>query len=82
MTGLKYVQKIHRHGLPVEKMSQMIGSYPPKLEPHSFMTPPEELPSGMLMRGSYTVTSLFTDDDKNEHLKWEWSFDLKKDWES
>jgi len=82
VTGLKYVQKISRHGLPLEKMSQMIGSYPPKLEPHSYTTPAEELPSGMLMRGSYTVSSLFTDDDKHEHLKWEWSFDLKKDWES
>lgn len=34
----------------------------------------------MLARGSYSVTSLFTDDDKNEHLKWEWAFEIKKDW--
>jgi len=81
VTGLKYVQKIHRHGLQVEKMSQMIGSYPPKQELHSFTTPAEEMPSGMLARGTYTVKSLFTDDDKSEHLKWEWSFELKKDWE-
>ncbi|KAI1301808.1 Rho GDP-dissociation inhibitor 1 [Halotydeus destructor] len=81
VTGLKYVQKISRHGLQVEKMSQMIGSYPPKLEHHSFTSPAEDMPSGMLARGTYTVKSLFTDDDKNEHLKWEWSFELKKDWE-
>ena len=80
VTGLKYVQKIYRHGLPVEKMSHMIGSYPPKTTIQSYFTPQEEMPSGMLSRGSYTVKSLFTDDDKNEHLKWEWSFDLKKDW--
>lgn len=43
VTGLKYVQKIHRHGLQVEKMSQMIGSYPPKTELHSFTTPAEEV---------------------------------------
>jgi len=36
--------------------------------------------TGLLARGSYSVKSLFTDDDKNEHLKWEWAFDLKKDW--
>lgn len=36
--------------------------------------------SGMLARGGYSVTSLFTDDDKNEHLKWEWAFEIKKDW--
>ena len=27
VTGLKYVQKISRHGLQLEKMSQMIGQY-------------------------------------------------------
>lgn len=36
--------------------------------------------AGMMARGSYSVTSLFTDDDKNEHLKWDWSFEIKKDW--
>jgi len=81
VTGLKYVQKISRHGLQVEKMSQMIGSYPPKSIVHSFTSPSEEMPAGMLSRGTYTVKSLFTDDDKHEHLKWEWSFELKKDWE-
>ncbi|KAH9365182.1 hypothetical protein HPB48_008945 [Haemaphysalis longicornis] len=30
VTGLKYVQKIYRHGLQVEKMNQMVGSYAPK----------------------------------------------------
>jgi len=81
VTGLKYQQKIYRHGVQVEKMNQMVGSYAPKAELQSFTSPPEEMPSGMLARGTYTVKSLFTDDDKNEHLKWEWSFELKKDWE-
>jgi len=81
VTGLKYQQKILRHGIQVEKMSQMVGSYAPKLDLQSYLSPPEEMPSGMLARGSYTVKSLFTDDDKNEHLKWEWSFELKKDWD-
>jgi hypothetical protein len=80
--GLKYVQKTFRLGVPVDKMVQMVGSYPPKIEIQSYITPPEEAPSGMMSRGSYTVTSLFTDDDKNEYLKWEWSFDIKKDWKS
>jgi len=80
VTGLKYVQKISRHGIQVEKMSQMIGSYPPKAEHHSFLSPLEDMPSGMLARGTYSVKSLFTDDDKNEHLKWEWGFTLGKEW--
>ncbi|KAK0175585.1 hypothetical protein PV327_009325 [Microctonus hyperodae] len=78
--GLKYVQKTYRLGVPVDKMTHMVGSYPPKTEIQSYTTPPEDAPAGVMARGSYTVSSLFTDDDKHEHLKWEWSFDIKKDW--
>ncbi|KAL1453221.1 hypothetical protein WDU94_007385 [Cyamophila willieti] len=62
-------------------MVHMVGSYPPSLELQSYTTPPEEAPSGMLARGVYSVHSLFTDDDKAEHLKWEWTFEIKKNWE-
>jgi len=79
--GLKYVQKTYRAGIPVDKMTHMVGSYAPKEEVHSYQTPIEDAPSGMLKRGTYTVQSLFTDDDKNEHLAWSWSIDIKKDWE-
>lgn len=78
--GLKYVQKTSRLGVPVDKMTQMVGSYPPKKEIQSFTTNFEEAPSGMLARGEYSVSSLFTDDDKSEHLKWEWSLKVEKDW--
>jgi len=78
--GLKYVQKTYRMAVPVDKMTHMVGSYPPKTEIQSYLTPFEEAPAGMMARGSYSVTSLFTDDDKNEHLKWDWSFEIKKDW--
>lgn len=78
--GLKYVQKTHKLGIPVDKMSHMVGSYAPKTEMQSYTTPSEDAPSGLMARGSYNVTSLFTDDDKHEHLKWEWSFEIKKDW--
>ncbi|KAI2808260.1 hypothetical protein RDWZM_005587 [Blomia tropicalis] len=80
VTGLKFVQKISRHGVKVLKTSNMVGSYAPKTEIQSYTTPVEEMPSGMLARGTYNVKSLFTDDDNNEHLKWEWTFELKKDW--
>lgn len=81
VTGLKFIQKIYRHGVKVLKTSNMVGSYAPKQDLQSYVTPVEEMPSGMLARGTYTVKSLFTDDDKNEHLKWEWTFELKKDWD-
>lgn len=78
--GLKYIQKTHKMSIPVDKMTHMVGSYAPKETVHSYSTPAEDAPSGMMKRGTYTVHSLFTDDDKNEHLKWEWSLDIKKDW--
>ncbi|KAL1488906.1 hypothetical protein ABEB36_014693 [Hypothenemus hampei] len=78
--GLKYVQKTSKLGIQVDKLTHMVGSYAPKAEIQSYTTPAEDAPSGMISRGSYTVQSLFTDDDKNEHLKWEWTFEIKKDW--
>ena len=69
VTGLKYNQKTSRMGVTVDKNTLMVGSYAPKATHHSYTTPPEDAPSGMTGRGSYHVYSLFTDDDKNEHLK-------------
>jgi Rho GDP-dissociation inhibitor len=40
----------------------------------------DEAPSGMLARGHYTATSCFIDDDRREHLRFMWSFDIAKDW--
>jgi len=64
----------------VDKTAYMVGSYGPKSELQSYTTPVEDAPSGMIARGSYTVKSLFTDDDKHEFLKWEWQLDIKKEW--
>ena len=65
----------------VDKMKTMVGSYGPKTELQSYLTPVEDAPSGMLYRGSYSVKSIFTDDDKKEHLQWDWTIDIKKDWQ-
>lgn len=78
--GLRYVQKTSRMHIPVETMTYMVGSYPPKTELQSYTTPAEDAPSGMMARGTYSVASLFTDDDKHEHLKWNWTFEIQKDW--
>lgn len=40
----------------------------------------EEAPSGMMARGHYEAVSKFVDDDDHTHLKFEWSFDITKDW--
>merc|ERR1719193_687212 len=44
------------------------------------MTEEIDAPSGILFRGAYTVSSCFKDDD-TEHLKWEWSIDVKREWD-
>lgn len=59
----------------------MVGSYGPRPgEAYEFLTPIDEAPKGMLARGTYNIKSKFTDDDKHDHLSWEWSLTIKKDW--
>lgn len=41
----------------------------------------DEAPSGMLARGKYDAISRFVDDDDHEHLLFEWTFEIKKDWQ-
>jgi len=65
------------------KLQEMIGSYSPNTEhkrEHIKTLEPETAPSGMVARGHYNAVSTFVDDDKQTHLKFEWSFDIKKDW--
>eukprot|EP00033_Pygsuia_biforma_P001063 GCRY01001210.1.p1 GENE.GCRY01001210.1~~GCRY01001210.1.p1 ORF type:complete len:204 (-),score=29.62 GCRY01001210.1:70-681(-) len=79
--GLKYLQVVKRKGLKVDKSQTMVGCYGPQAETHEFVFPEETAPSGLISRGSYSVTSKFTDDDKNDHLTWTWKLEIKKDWE-
>ncbi|MGH0158592.1 UNVERIFIED_CONTAM: hypothetical protein FKN15_000316 [Acipenser sinensis] len=87
VSGLKYVHHTYRKGiralcflLAVDKAVYMVGSYGPRVEEHEFMTPVEEAPKGMLVRGGYHIKSYFTDDDKTDHLSWEWNLNIKKEW--
>ena len=61
-------------------MSHMVGSYAPKTELQTYTTAEETAPAGVTGRGTYKVGSCFTDDDKKEYLKWEWTIEIKKDW--
>lgn len=58
----------------------MVGSYGPKPEVQEFLSQPQEVPFGMMLRGQYMFKSRIFDDDKNIHLEWEWNMDVKKDW--
>jgi len=82
LSGLKYVQVVKRMGVG-NKMQEMIGSYSPNTTDNpvyekKFET--ETAPTGMIARGHYNAVSKFIDDDQQTHLKFEWSFDIKKDW--
>ncbi|KAK6110403.1 Rho GDP-dissociation inhibitor 2 [Brugia pahangi] len=79
-TGLKYVQKVTRHSITVDKETFMMGSYAPKMEIQSFITPSDEAPSGILHRGTYKVKSQVCDDDNHDWLSWTWSLEIAKDW--
>lgn len=83
LSGLKYVQRVKRKGIPVGKDQEMIGSYPPNTSDkplHEKTFAPEEAPSGMMVRGKYDAESKFVDDDNNAHLTFNWSFEIAKDW--
>lgn len=83
LSGLHYVQVVKRKGIRVSKDSEMIGSYAPNTDKSPTYTKKfqeEEAPGGMMARGHYEATSTFVDDDKKQHLKFEWSFDIAKDW--
>uniref|UniRef100_G1N9L2 Rho GDP dissociation inhibitor gamma n=2 Tax=Meleagris gallopavo TaxID=9103 RepID=G1N9L2_MELGA len=79
--GLKCLHLTYRRGRPVDRDVFMVGSYAPRAEEYEVVTPAEEVPRGRLVRGSYRVRSLVTDDDKTEHLAWEWGLCIRKGWE-
>ncbi|XP_056143229.1 rho GDP-dissociation inhibitor 1 [Lampris incognitus] len=81
VSGLKYIQHTFRKGVRIEKTDYMVGSYGPRPgQEYEFLTPLEEAPKGMLARGTYNIKSKFTDDDKHDHLSWEWNLTIKKEW--
>ncbi|XP_006001512.1 rho GDP-dissociation inhibitor 3 [Latimeria chalumnae] len=81
VSGLKYVHATYRKGIKVDKVTYMVGSYGPRAEAYEYTTPIEEAPKGMMARGTYSIKSRFTDDDKSNHLSWEWNLVIKKEWE-
>ncbi|KAM9856712.1 rho GDP-dissociation inhibitor 1-like [Aulostomus maculatus] len=80
VSGLKYVQQTYRKGMKIDKSDYMVGSYGPRATEYDFVTTMEEAPKGVMARGNYVIKSKFTDDDKHDHLSWEWNLNIKKDW--
>ncbi|XP_073444302.1 rho GDP-dissociation inhibitor 1 [Dendrobates tinctorius] len=82
VSGLKYQQQTYRKGVRLDKTNYMVGSYGPRADECEFLTPVEEAPKGLLARACYNMKSLFTDDDKTNHLSWEWNLNISKDWKN
>ncbi|XP_048189226.1 rho GDP-dissociation inhibitor 3 [Perognathus longimembris pacificus] len=80
VSGLKCLHHTYRRGLQVDKTIYMVGSYGPRAQEYEFVTPVEEAPRGALVRGPYVIKSLFTDDDRKDHLSWEWGLQICQDW--
>lgn len=81
ISGLKYLQLVKRSRITVDKAEQMMGSYGPNTHEHPFYEKTfceEQAPKGALYRGSYEAFSKFVDDDKKEHLKFKWAFEIIK----
>lgn len=78
VTGLKYIHTVKRAGLKMDKTSLMMGSYSPNIKQQEFRTPLEEAPAGIFTRGSYSVHSSFSDDDKNKYIAFEWKLEIVK----
>ncbi|WFD31882.1 rho GDP dissociation inhibitor [Malassezia sp. CBS 17886] len=91
-SGLKYLHVVRRAGMPVDRMEEMIGSYPPRKEPYTKRFAPSEAPSGLLARsGTNSVRSRYVrgraagdlrasiiDDDGVVFADFSWSFKLVK----
>lgn len=83
LSGLKYLQVTKRKGIRVAKNEEMIGSFAPNTQDkpvYEKKFEPDEAPTGMLARGHYEAVSKFADDDGHDYLKFEWSFDITKEW--
>ncbi|NP_001279258.1 rho GDP-dissociation inhibitor 3 [Callorhinchus milii] len=79
VSGLKYIQTTSRQ-LFKDTSKYMVGSYGPRVEEYESLTPTEEAPKGMMVRGTYNIHSRFSDDDQHDHLVWGWKLHIKKEW--
>ncbi|XP_048141493.1 rho GDP-dissociation inhibitor 1-like isoform X2 [Rhodamnia argentea] len=82
VSGLKYSNTVWKTGVKVDSSKEMIGTFSPQQEPYTHEMPEDTTPSGMFARGSYTAKSKFVDDDNKCYLEINYTFDIRKDWNS
>jgi len=81
--GLKIINEVKKLGKTLSKDTEMLGTYPPKNDFQTIHIPEKEwaeAPSGMLARGEYSAKMKFTDDDAKNHLEFEYTLKIAKDY--
>ena len=70
----------------VAKVEEMLGSYAPDPTKTNTIVVPrrewDEAPSGMMARGDYKCTVTFSDDDKVQHLSFQYKLTIAKEWKA
>lgn len=82
VSGLKYTNMVWKTGVKVDSTKEMIGTFSPQAEPYTHEICEETTPSGMFARGSYSARSKFVDDDNKCYLEINYTFDIRKEWQS
>ncbi|KAK8642242.1 hypothetical protein V6N13_011596 [Hibiscus sabdariffa] len=82
VSGLKYTNMVWKTGVKVDSMKEMMGTFSPQAEPYTHEISEETTPSGIFARGSYSARSKFVDDDNKCYLEINYSFDIRKEWQS
>ncbi|KAG6639108.1 hypothetical protein I3843_10G075400 [Carya illinoinensis] len=82
VSGLRYTNTVWKTGIKVDSTKEMIGTFSPQAEPYTHEMHEETTPSGLFARGSYSARSKFVDDDDKCYLEINYTFDIRKDWQS
>lgn len=82
VSGLRCTNVVWKTGLKVDSTKEMLGTFSPQQETYTHEMPEETTPSGIFARGTYSAKTKFLDDDNKCYLEINYSFDIKKDWQS
>lgn len=82
VSGLKYTNTVWKTAVKVDSTKEMLGTFSPQSEPYTHVLPEDTTPSGIFARGSYSARSKFADDDNKCFLEINYTFDIRKDWQS
>ncbi|XP_073279278.1 rho GDP-dissociation inhibitor 1-like [Primulina huaijiensis] len=82
VSGLKYKNTVWKTGIKVDSTKEMIGTFSPQPEAYTHEMPEETTPSGIFARGSYSAKTQFLDDDNRCYLEMNYTFEIKREWQS